>query len=119
LETVLQQQFYMHWQELSDETKQLLERLKIQQLGKLSVDGKVICVVRLEDGFFGIHNTCPHAGAQLHHGHCNKKGVIGCPLHGYKFDIKTGRSTDGNNYKIAHYQFKVEDEKLFIGWKSY
>lgn len=48
-----------------------------------------------------------------------QKGVIGCPLHGYKFDIKTGRSTDGNNYKIAHYQFKVEDDKMWIGWKSY
>ena len=45
--------------------------------------------------------------------------MIGCPLHGYKFDIKTGRSTDGNNYKIAHYQFKVEDDKMWIGWKSY
>ncbi len=108
----------MQWHELSTETKQLVEKLKIQQLAKLTLEGKVICVAKLEDGIFGIHNTCPHAGAQLHHGHCNKRGVIGCPLHGYKFDIKTGKSADGNNYKIMHYQFKIEEDKLYIGLKE-
>lgn len=107
----------MQWHELSDETRQHLEQLKLQQLAKLTFDGKVICVTKLEEGFFGIHNTCPHAGAQFHHGHCNKRGIVGCPLHGYKFDIKTGRSTDGNNYKIASYSFKTEQDKLYIGIK--
>lgn len=107
----------MQWHELSDETRQHLEQLKLQQLAKLTFDGKVICVTKLEEGFFGIHNTCPHAGAQFHHGHCNKRGIVGCPLHGYKFDIKTGRSVDGNDYKIAHYRFKIEEDKLYIGCK--
>lgn len=107
----------MQWYALSDETKQLFEQLKIQQLAKLTFQDKLICVTKLEEGFFGISNTCPHAGAQLHHGHCNKNGVIGCPLHGYKFDIKTGRSADGNNYKITQYQFKIENNTLYIGIK--
>lgn len=107
----------MQWHELSEETRQRFEKLKIQQLAKLTFKDKVICVTKLEDGFYGVHNTCPHAGAQLHHGHCNKKGILGCPLHGYKFDIKTGSSADGNNYKIANYQFKIEDDKLWIGYK--
>ena len=107
----------MQWHELSDETRQHLEQLKLQQLAKLTFDGKVICVTKLEEGFFFIYNTCPHAGAQFHHGHCNKRGIVGCPLHGYKFDIKTGRSADGNDYKIAHYRFKIEEDKLYIGCK--
>ena len=60
----------MQWHELSDDTKKRIEQLKIQQLAKLTFDEKIICVTKLEDGIFGIHNTCPHAGAQLHHGHC-------------------------------------------------
>lgn len=107
----------MQWHELSDETKQRFESLKIQQLAKLTFQDKIICVTKLEDGIFGIHNSCPHAGAQLHHGHCNKKGIVGCPLHGYKFDVRTGRSADGNNYKIPAYQFKLENDKLYIGIK--
>lgn len=109
----------MHWKELTKETKELFENLKPFQLAKFSYDGKVICVARTEEGIFGIHNTCPHAGAQLHHGHCNKKGIIGCPLHGYKFDVKTGRSADGNNYKLANYPFKIENDTLYIGIKEY
>lgn len=107
----------MQWTALSEETKTGLEKLNLQQMAKLSFNGKVICVTRLEEGWYGIHNTCPHAGAQLHHGHCNKKGVIGCPLHGYKFDVRTGSSADGNNYKLQTYQFKTDGDKMYIGVK--
>jgi 3-phenylpropionate/trans-cinnamate dioxygenase ferredoxin subunit len=106
----------MQWKELSDDLKTAFEKLQLHQLGRLVVDDKVICVTRLEDGYFGIQNTCPHAGAQLHHGHCNKRGIIGCPLHGYKFDMRTGRSADGNNYKITNYRFRVENGKLYMGY---
>ncbi len=109
----------MNWKPLSSELAGKIKQLQLQQLIKIEVDAKLICVTKLEDGIFGIHNVCPHAGAQFHHGHCNRKGVIGCPLHGYKFDIKTGRSTDGNNYKIANYHFKIEDDKVLIGVRSY
>jgi len=107
----------MNWKLLSSEDAEKIKQLKQQQLIKLTVESKLICVTKLEDGIFGIHNSCPHAGAQLHHGFCNRKGVVGCPLHGYKFDIKTGRSTDGNNYKIANYYFKIENDGVFIGVK--
>ena len=107
----------MNWMPLSAETSEKIKQLQLQQLIKINVDAKLICVTKLEDGIFGIHNSCPHAGAQLYHGHCNRKGVIGCPLHGYKFDIKTGRSTDGNNYNIASYLFKIDDDNVYIGVK--
>ena len=107
----------MQWYELSSEIKLQLESLKIQQLTTIIFQDKAICITRLEDGFFGIHDVCPHAGAKLHDGSCNKKGVVSCLLHGYKFDIKTGRSADGNDYKIAHYRFKIEEDKLYIGCK--
>jgi 3-phenylpropionate/trans-cinnamate dioxygenase ferredoxin subunit len=105
----------MEWKVLSTEIREAIEQLQLHQLTRIIVDGRMICVTRLEDGFFGIQNSCPHAGAQLHHGHCNRRGIVGCPLHGYKFDIKTGKSADGNNYKIKHYTFKQEEDKLLIG----
>lgn len=108
----------MQWYELTEESWQLVEKLNIQQLTKLTFQGKTICVTKLEDGIFGIQDTCPHAGGLLHQGHCNRKGIVVCPLHGYKFDVKTGRSTDGNNYKISNYTLKIENNKLFIGIKQ-
>lgn len=107
----------MTWTALKEDTKLTFEKLQLFQLAKLTFNDKKICVTKTEEGYFGIHDTCPHAGAQLHHGHCNRKGIIGCPLHGYKFDVKTGRSADGNNYKLANYQFKIENDILYIGVK--
>jgi len=109
----------MNWKPVSEEDAAKIKQLNFQQLIKISFESKLICVTKIEDGIYGIHNSCPHAGAQLHHGFCNKKGIVGCPLHGYKFDIKTGRSTDGNNYKLVNYQFKIEDDKVWIGIRSY
>lgn len=107
----------MQWQPLSSDSKTAFEEAVMFKPFRLIWEGRSICVTRLEDGFFGIHNLCPHAGAQLHHGHCNKKGVVSCPLHGYKFDLKTGRSADGNNYQMARYQFKIENDVLYIGFR--
>jgi nitrite reductase/ring-hydroxylating ferredoxin subunit len=104
----------MQWKELSDDLRQAFEKMQLSQLARLTVDDTVICVTRLDDGYYGIHNTCPHAGAQLHHGHCNRRGIVGCPLHGYKFDVRTGKSADGNNYKLRNYRFKIEEGKLYI-----
>ncbi len=104
----------MEWKALSPEIKHIIDALQLYQLKSVIIDSRIICVTRLEDGIFGIQNSCPHAGAQLHHGQCNRRGIVGCPLHGYKFDMKTGKSADGNNYKIKHYPFKLEDDILFI-----
>ncbi|MCB9032450.1 MAG: Rieske 2Fe-2S domain-containing protein [Chitinophagales bacterium] len=105
----------MQWTALSDDVKTAFENLQLFQTAKYVFEGKSICVVKLEDGIFGINNRCPHAGAQLHYGHCNRKGIVSCPLHGYKFDIKTGNSADGNHYKLVRYKFKIENDILYIG----
>ena len=105
----------MTWTPLSPETREKLDQLGLFQTAKFDLGDKSLCLVRLEDGFFAINNRCPHAGALLHHGHCNKRGIVTCPLHGYKFDVKTGLSADGNNYKLTNYRFKTEDGILYIG----
>lgn len=105
----------MNWRLADDNLLIEINEAQLFKPFKIRFEHRDICVVKTEEGIFGISNKCPHAGAQLHFGHCNKKGVIGCPLHGYKFDIKTGRSADGNNYKLSTYHFKTEEDKLYIG----
>jgi len=42
-----------------------------------------------------------------------------CPLHGYKFDMKTGRSVDGNNYQLKTYKFDLRNDGWYIGIKKF
>ena len=52
--------------------------------------GKSICVVRTASRIAAFYNECPHMGADLHVGTMNHLGQIVCPLHAYRFDVKTG-----------------------------
>lgn len=111
--------FRYKWEELSEEQQSKLIDTEMYKPIFLNYDSHKVCVVKLEDGFHAVSNTCPHAGAALHTGWCNKKGVIVCPLHQYKFDIKTGQSIDGNGYVLKRYKIKEEEGKLSLGIKRF
>lgn len=51
--------------------------------------------VRLADG--SVHSVplyCPHQGLPLE-AEPDPDGIVTCPWHGYRFDVRTGRSADG------------------------
>ena len=96
--------------------------VKVQSISKplfIRIENHRICIVRLKEGWYGMNNICPHAGAALHAGFCNKHGVVVCPLHGYKFDIKTGKSLDGNNYHQKIYKVEKRDDGFYVGIKKF
>jgi ferredoxin-nitrite reductase len=56
--------------------------------------GEEMAVFRSNGQLYGIQNICPHEGGQLCKGWLEGEEVV-CPLHGYKFHLKTGAcSTD-------------------------
>ena len=57
----------------------------------IKVDGKDICLVRLGDKFYALDNRCTHAESLLSPGEV-EDGEIACPLHGARFDLKTGEA---------------------------
>lgn len=103
----------MNWIEISLENQEKIEEAVQKKPIHIFENGKDICIIKLDENIFAISNSCPHADALLHHGFCSKLGIISCPLHGYKFYIKNGRSADGNNYKLITYDIKKEDGKYF------
>ncbi len=52
------------------------------------------------DGEFKAHSTeCPHRLGPL--GDCAiNDGIIACPWHGYQFDVRTSRSSDGQSFRL-------------------
>jgi len=53
------------------------------------IEGEEIAVFRIGDELSGIQNICPHEGGQLCRGTIAGNEVV-CPLHGYRFNLKTG-----------------------------
>lgn len=60
----------------------------------LRVKGEEVAIFKNNGELYGIENICPHAGGQLSKGSV-EGGEAVCPLHRYRFDLKTGAcSTD-------------------------
>lgn len=55
----------------------------------LSVKGCSVLLVRSLGIIHAIENRCPHAEQPLEGGRV-KRGWIGCPFHGARFDLETG-----------------------------
>ena len=52
-----------------------------------------LIVFHVDQKFYAIRNTCPHAGLPLSDGELKGK-VITCPFHGYAFNIENGKNID-------------------------
>ena len=60
----------------------------------LTVNGTEVAVFRCSNQLYALENRCPHAAGSLADGTVDGDEVI-CPLHGYRFNIRTGAcSTD-------------------------
>jgi nitrite reductase/ring-hydroxylating ferredoxin subunit len=81
---------------------------------KVKVTGKSICIVGYEGKLFAVSAICPHQGFDLSSGWC-ENGKIICPLHGYSFDLQTGK---GSEDYLKTYAVKIQDNSLYIGISS-
>ncbi len=65
--------------------------LKAGEMRSIKVGSKNIVVFRDESGeLSALEDRCSHADVKLSSG-CFKDGIVQCPAHGAKFDIKTGK----------------------------
>ena len=78
-------------------------------------DGDELAIYNVNGEFYATGNFCPHRGALLSEGAlCGH--VIECGLHGWQFDVRTGKCLTVTE-KIKSYEVAVEDGVLTIGMK--
>jgi len=56
----------------------------------VAADGLAILLVCVEGSVYAVDNRCSHANAKLEAGRL-RGHQIACPLHGARFDVRTGR----------------------------
>jgi nitrite reductase/ring-hydroxylating ferredoxin subunit len=64
-------------------------------------EGEPFRIVECENGTLLAHATiCPHWLGPLDEA-APQNGILRCPWHGYRFDMRTGESADGRGYRLA------------------
>lgn len=72
-----------------------------------------VALVRLDDAFFVIDDTCTHGDASLADGEI-ANGEIECPFHSGCFDIRTGAATAFPCTKaLTVYPVRVDGDQVF------
>ena len=72
-----------------------------------------ICLVNWQGTFYAVENACPHMGHPLSQGTLNPFQEIVCPLHTYRFHLKTGEEAERRCKDLQTYQV-LQEEKLVI-----
>jgi nitrite reductase (NADH) small subunit len=65
------------------------------------VSGRRVAVFRLPGGWAAVDHACPHRLGPLADGIVTETCVT-CPLHGWRFDLRTGRREGGTEAIAAH-----------------
>lgn len=68
---------------------------------QFELSGKRFCLNRIKGEWLVYSATCPHLLGPLGDAEIENNGIITCPWHGYRFDIKTGRNLDGYCGELA------------------
>ena len=65
----------------------------------MEVNGIWIALFNVDGTFYAMDNSCPHAGGPLGEGKVNG-GIVECPWHGWRFDIRTGTRVENQNFEV-------------------
>lgn len=80
----------------------------------VEVDGVSVLVCNSNDRLYAVSNICSHAHEKLECGRMSR-GWIGCPIHGARFDLATGRAMNPPAKEpIATYPVRVVDDWIEV-----
>ncbi len=84
------------------------------EVKQYQVDGRPVALCNVDGDLYALEDICTHAFAHLSEGGL-EGGQIKCPLHGAKFDVKTGEAKSLPAVKaVPTHEVKVEDGQVYV-----
>ncbi|MCY0875845.1 MAG: non-heme iron oxygenase ferredoxin subunit [Firmicutes bacterium] len=69
-----------------------LKEFPVGAMKRVDADGDDVLLVHLADGVYAIDDICTHGRVSLADGWLEGEGIVCCPKHGGKFDVRTGKA---------------------------
>lgn len=80
----------------------------------VTVGGRAIVLCRVGDEVFAVQRACIHQGGDLAEGIVASDGFVVCPVHGWRFDARTGRHELSPETCLRSYPVRVEGERVLV-----
>ncbi len=107
-----------HWIKVYENRSALENNIAVGRSEMLQLKGEKVCIAHTAKGFFAVQDKCPHNSASLSKGFCTEENEVVCPLHRYRFDLASGRSTAGGSYTLNTYPIEFRADGVFVGIKA-
>ncbi len=83
----------------------------------VTFEGKEVAIFHIEGCFYAIGNRCPHRSGPLVRGRIET--ILGtltvrCPIHGWLFDLNTGRSLTRSTASTPSYPVTCQDGLIYL-----
>ena len=79
----------------------------------VEIKEKRICITKYRDQYFAFSAICPHASGRLDLGFIDALGNVVCPVHHYRYNIRTGRDPQGEGNFLKTYQVELRSGALW------
>jgi nitrite reductase/ring-hydroxylating ferredoxin subunit len=100
------------WYKIADHINELT--FAENNIAVAEANGKTICIGKFNDEVFAFAYKCPHASGILADGYIDAVGNVVCPVHRYKYDMKSGRNVSGEGYYLKHWAVEIRGDGVFV-----
>ena len=84
----------------------------------VTVEGKEVALFNVEGIYYAIGGRCPHRSGPLARGRVETvegKPAVRCPLHGWLFELETGRCLTRPGAGVLCYPVECREEGVSLG----
>ena len=81
----------------------------------VEAEGRRYALANVDGTFYAVDNNCPHNGGPLGKGRL-EGCVLECPIHGWRWDLSTGRSVAPPSYtRVLSVPVRIEGDQVLLG----
>ena len=104
------------WHKVAESVEEI--KFPSNGIAQIDVAGNKFCIISKKHILSACAQKCPHAGGKLSEGYVDALGNIVCPLHGYKFNLKSGRENTGGGYFLKIFPLELRAGGVFISFSK-
>lgn len=104
----------MKWIKIFKNWEEAEQRLPHGEVRKLQFSDHHLAIVRRNAELFIFEANCPHQHESLLHARFNEYNEIICPLHEYRFNLKSGNEASARCRNLRTYPVRHKDG-IYIG----
>ncbi|MBM4178596.1 MAG: Rieske (2Fe-2S) protein [Ignavibacteria bacterium] len=72
-----------------------------------------LALFRVSGNVHCVSNVCPHKRMPVIYDGVIEHGIVTCPMHGWRYDVRTGQKDAGTS-KLPCYQTREEDGWVYV-----